>query len=133
MQSMANPTERNLAFGFGLGGGVLMIAAAIVSAITAGINYANGHTNVTTAVTATVVLFVIGGLVLLFAYLGQKAWRDRPIATGVVLVVLAAVGWGLLGLGANAIALVGAILALVAGILFLIEPVTSRIPSATPS
>lgn len=127
MQSMANPTERNLAYGFGLVGGVLVIAAAVVSAITAAIDYAAGHPAAAGPATAAVVLFVLGGLVLFFAYLGQRAWRDRPIATGIVLIVLAAVGWGVLGFGANVVALIGAILVLVAGVLYLIEPATALV------
>ena len=128
MQKMANSTARNLGFAFGLVGGGLLIAAAIVAAVSAGIDYASAHAAtaaITASTTASVVLFVLGGLVLFFAYLGQKAWRDRPIASGIVLVVLAAVGLGVLGLGAGGIALVGAILVLIAGVLFLVEPATT--------
>ncbi|MGI0054566.1 MAG: hypothetical protein ACREB9_01925 [Thermoplasmata archaeon] len=119
---MSDLTERSLAYGFGLIGGVLMIAAALVSAVFAIIDFAVGHPSATGPMTAAVVLFVLGGLVLFFSYLGQREWRDRPLASGIVLVVLAAIGLGALGFGANVIALVGAIFALVAGVLFLIEP-----------
>ena len=134
MQKMANSTERTLGFGFGLVGGVLMIAAAIVAAVSAAVNYAAAHaatSAITASTTASVVLFVLGGLVLFFAYMGQKAWRDRPIASGIVLVVLAAVGLGVLGLGEGGIALVGAILVLIAGVLYLIEPATTMARSAS--
>ena len=132
---MANPTERNLAYGFGLVGGILILAAALVAGIVAAVNYAStsGHPFPAGPITGAVILFVLGGLVLFFVYLGQKTWRDRPIATGVVLVVLAAVTWGVMGLGANVIALIGAILVLVAGILYLIEPATSLVRSSATS
>lgn len=133
MQSMANPTERNLAYGLGLIGGILVLAAALISAVVAAIDYAAGHPFPSGPITAAVILFVLGGLVLFFAYLGQKAWRDRPIATGVVLVVLAAVTWAVVGLGVHVIALVGAILVLVAGILYLIEPATDLVRNSATS
>ena len=130
---MANPTERKLAYGFGLIGGVLLLAAALVSAIGAGVDYAVGHPLATAPITAAVILFVLGGLVLFFTYLGERAWQDRPIAVGVVLVVLAAISWGVLGLGANVIALVGAVLALVAGNHYLIEPAAGLARSSATS
>jgi len=70
----------------------------------------------------------------LFAHLGEHGWKDRPLATGALLVVLAAVGWVALGLGTNLLALVGGILALLAGVLYVIEPAqhaVSRIAAAS--
>jgi hypothetical protein len=78
---------------------------------------------------AAVVLFVVGGLALFFTYLGHRAWSDRPIASGILLVLLAVVGWAVLGLGANVIALIGALFVFLAGVLFLIEP-TKRVVTA---
>lgn len=122
-----------MAHGFGLVGGILLFAAALVSAIVAIGDYAAGHPTPTGPITASVILFVLGGLVLFFAYLGQGAWRDRPITTGILLVVLGAISWGVFGLGANVIALVGAILILVAGILYLIEPATNLVRNTATS
>lgn len=132
---MSNPTERNLAYGFGLIGGVLIWVAALIAAVVAVARYSSNSGGPYPAgpISAAVILFVLGGLVLFFAYLGQRAWRDRPIVTGVVLVVLAAVTWGILGFGADAVALIGAIFVLVAGVLYLIEPATHLVRTTATS
>ncbi len=77
---------------------------------------------------------MVGALVLMFAHLGEHSWKERPLASGVMLVVLAVIGWAVLGMGANVLALVGGIFALLAGVLYLIEPAhraTSALASAT--
>lgn len=128
---MSNLTERNLGFGFGLLGGGLVVLAGLVSLVVGAVDLAMGRLfGAMSAGTEGVVLLVIGGLALLFAYLAHRAWKDRPIVGGVLLVVIAALGWGVLGLGANVIALVGAIFVFLSGVLFLVEPLKSGVTSA---
>jgi CHASE2 domain-containing sensor protein len=82
---------------------------------------------------AAVILFVVGGLALFFAYLGHKAWSDRPLASGILLVLLAGIGWLVLGLGGNVIALIGALFVFLAGVLMLIEPARHAVSAAVTS
>jgi hypothetical protein len=127
---MENTTERSLAHVFSLVGGLLIMVGGVVALVFGLANLALGHlTGAAAAVSESVVLFVVGGLVVLFGHMGERVWKDRPLTSGVLLVVLAVVGWAVLGLGANVVALIGGIFALLAGILYLIEP-TRRAASA---
>jgi hypothetical protein len=127
---MENTTERTLGHLFGLVGGLLIILGGLVALVFGAADLALGHLGPAAgAVSEAIVLWVVGALVLLFSHLGEHGWRDRPLTSGVLLVVLAVVGWAVLGLGANVLGLVGGIFALIAGILYLIEP-TKRAASA---
>jgi hypothetical protein len=120
---MENITERGLGHLFGLIGGALIIVGGVVAAAFGFADLVLGHTfGAMSALGEAVVLAVVGALVMLFAYLGDHEWRDRPVASGVLLVLLALIGWAVLGLGVNVLALVGGIFALLAGALYLIEP-----------
>ncbi|MGI0132632.1 MAG: hypothetical protein ACREDK_06025 [Thermoplasmata archaeon] len=131
---MTNLTERTLGYGFGLLGGVLTLVGALVSGVTGlvdltlGRNFGAGASGSEAAV-----LLVIGALALFFSYLAYRSWSDRPIAGGVLLVVLGVLGWGALGLGTNLPALVGALFVLLGGILFLVVPLERRITHAAPA
>jgi drug/metabolite transporter (DMT)-like permease len=116
-------TERTLGHLFGLVGGLLILVGGLVALVFGVADLALGHALAFAgAASEAFVLFVVGALVLLFAYLGEHGWRDRAFAAGVMLVILAIVGWAALGLGSNVVALIGGILALLAGVLYLIEP-----------
>lgn len=129
---MVDITERRLGFGFGLLGGGLFVLAALIGLMTSVLDAATGHaTSALNAGSSAIALFVIGGLALLFAYLAHRNWSNRPIVSGVLLVVIAALGWGVLGFGANVIALIGAIFVFLAGVLFLVEPVKTEVAHLT--
>jgi fermentation-respiration switch protein FrsA (DUF1100 family) len=120
---METTTERGIGHLFGLVGGLLILVGGLVAVVFGFVDLALGRMiGAAGALAGAVVLFVVGGLVLLFAHLGEHGWKDRPVATGVLLVILAALGWAALGLGTNLLALVGGILTLLAGVLYLIEP-----------
>jgi hypothetical protein len=120
---MDNVTERSLGHLFGLIGGALVIVGGVVAATFGLADFLLGHvTGAMGALGEAIVLVIVGGLILLFAYLGEHEWKERPVASGVLLVILALVGWAVLGLGVNVLALVGGIFALLAGALYLIEP-----------
>jgi hypothetical protein len=120
---MENTPERAIGHLFGLVGGLLILIGGLVAVAFGLGDLAVGRAiGAAGALSGAVVLFVVGALVLLFAHMGEHGWKERPVATGVLLVVLAAVGWAVLGLGTNVLALVGGILALLAGVLYLIEP-----------
>jgi hypothetical protein len=126
-------SERALAHVLGLVGGVLIAVGGVVAAVFGLADLALGRIGAGAgALGEAVVLVVVGALVLLFAHLGEHEWNRRPLTSGVLLIVLAVVGWAALGLGTNVVALVGGILALVAGVLYLVEP-TRQIASAAVS
>jgi hypothetical protein len=134
MQKMVELTERKLGYGFGLLGGVLILLGALLSWTTGAIDLIAHHPfGALGAMSAAVILFVVGGLALFFAYLGHKAWSDRPLVSGILLVLLAGIGWLVLGLGGNVIALIGALFVFLAGVLMLIEPARHAVSAAVTS
>jgi hypothetical protein len=130
---MENTTERTVGHLFGLVGGLLIVVGGLVAALFGIADLVVGHTLAAAgAWSEAIVLFVVGGLVMLFAHMGEHAWKTRPVASGILLVILAVIGWAVLGLGTNVVALVGGIFALLAGVLYLIEP-SQRAVSALAS
>jgi hypothetical protein len=125
---MSDLTERKLGWGFGILGGVLIVVAAIVSVFVGTFDLVTGRVaGALDAGTEAVLLLAVGALALFFSYLAYRPWSDHPITAGVLLVVLAAIGWGVLGLGGNVIALLGALFVFLAGILFLLQPALSSV------
>jgi hypothetical protein len=130
---MENTTEREMGHLFGLVGGLLMLGGGLFAGAFGITDLVLGRlSDAAGALGAAVVLFVVGALVVLFAHFAEHGWKDRPFASGVMLVVLAVIGWATLGLGVNVLALVGGIFVLLAGVLYLIEP-TQRAASALAS
>jgi hypothetical protein len=120
---MENTSERAIGHLLGLVGGLLIIVGGIVAAAFGFGDLILGRAlGGATALSEAIVLVVVGALVVLFAHMGEHAWRDRPLASGIMLVVLALIGWGILGFGTNVLALVGGVFALLAGVLYLIQP-----------
>jgi hypothetical protein len=116
--------ERSVAHLFGVVGGVLIGVGGVIAAV---FGVADGILGrplgvEVAAFSEAVVLFVVGGLVLLFTHFAGSDWKEQPLTSGILLVVLAAIGWAVLGLGSNLLALVGGLFALLAGILYLVEP-----------
>jgi succinate-acetate transporter protein len=131
---MRDVSERTLGYAFGLLGGLLIALGALVALVTGAVDVVLGRAfGAVAAMTEAVIWFVIAALALFFAYLGQHPWRDRPIASGVVLVVVALIGWGLLGLGTNLVSLVGTVFVLLAGVLYLVIPAQRVVRSAAAS
>jgi hypothetical protein len=120
---MSDLTERRLGWGLGVLGGLLIIAAALVSVLVSTADLVAGRPmGALSAGSEAILLFVVGVLAALFSYLAYRPWHDHPVSAGVLLVVLAIVGWAVLGLGGSVLALVGALLVLLAGLLFLVQP-----------
>jgi hypothetical protein len=134
MQKMVELTERRIGYGFGLLGGLLILVGALWNLVLGTVAVVTRHPYIAVgAYTGTVVLFVVGGLALFFAYLGHGAWRDRSLASGILLVLLAGIGWLVLGLGANVFALIGGLFVFLAGVLYLIEPTRHAVSAAVAS
>lgn len=121
---MEPATEREIGRLFGLMGGVLLLGGGLFAAAFGATDLALGRVaGAIGYLGSSVALFVVGSLVLFFAYLADHEGASRPFALGVALIVLALVGGVALGAGANLPALVGGIFVLLAGALYLIEPV----------
>ncbi len=121
---MTTLTERNLSYGFGLLGGLLFLLAALVSVAYGTADLFVGHlTGAMSAGSEAVVLAVLGVLALLFAHLGFREWSARPIVTGILLVALSFIGWAVLAVGPNLVALLAAIFLFLAGLLTLAGPI----------
>ncbi|MCI4348596.1 MAG: hypothetical protein L3J93_00020 [Thermoplasmata archaeon] len=120
---MTNLTEKNLGYGFGLLGGLLIALGALTALVLGAADLVVGRWfGAASFASEAVVLFVVGALAAFFAYLGNHGWKDRPSTSGVILVVVGLLGWGLLGIGTNLLAIVGGIFVFLAGILYLVEP-----------
>ncbi len=120
---MADLTERTVGYGFGLLGGLLIVVGGIVALVLGALDLVVGRpVGTVTAWSESVILFVVGALALFFAYLGQHSWRDRGLASGILMVVVALIGWAVLGFGGNLVALIGAIFVFLSGVLYLLEP-----------
>jgi hypothetical protein len=120
---MAELTEQRLGYGFGLLGGALIALGGLASLIVGTADLLLGRPyGAIGAASNAVVLFVVGGLAIFFAWLTHHDWSSRPFAGGVLLVVLAVVGWAIVGIDSSLLALIGSLFAFLAGVLFLIEP-----------
>jgi hypothetical protein len=128
---MTQWTERTVGYGLAIVGGGLILLGALLSGVVGAVDLAVGHLGGAAASAAqAVVLLVVGALAVLFAYLGYRPWSDRPIAAGVLLVVLGALAWGAMGFGSNLAALVGALLVLLGGVLYLVVPLERHVGAA---
>ena len=131
---MADLTERRLGYAFALGGGLLIMLGALIALAVGSVDLVLGRPfALLDALSEAVVLFVVGGLSVFFAYLGRHGWSDRPVTSGVLLIVLAVVGWSVLELGGNVVALIGAVFVLLAGVLYLIGPAKHVVTTALPT
>jgi hypothetical protein len=120
---MAELTEQRLGYGFGLLGGALIALAGLVSLSVGTAELLLGRPLVAIGAAGNaMVLFVVGGLAMFFAWLSRHDWSARPFASGVLLTLLAVVGWAIVGIDSSLLALIGSLFAFLAGVLFLIEP-----------
>lgn len=120
---MTEWSEQRIGYGFGLLGGILIALGGLVSLIVGAADLVLGHPiGALGAVSEAIVLFVVGGLAIFIAWVGRRQWHDRPVASGVLLVVLAILGWVVLGVGGDLLALLGSLFVVLAGVLYLLEP-----------
>ena len=120
---MTDLTEQRLGWLFGAAGAALFAIAGLVALMVGTADLVLGRGMSAIAVDGeALLLFVVAGLAFLFAYLGHRTWSGRPVTVGLMLVVVAAIGWVVLGLGESVLALIGAMLVFLAGVLQLIAP-----------
>lgn len=118
---MVSESDRRLGLIFGVLGSALIVLDGILRAIVGAIFLVFGH-----AMSAlgtwdqAFVLIAVGLITGVFSVYGRSGPRERALAAGVVLIVLAIIGWFALGFGNGLVALLGSILILIGGILFLV-------------
>jgi hypothetical protein len=106
---------------FGVIGAVLLVIAATLRFLAGAVLLATGRGFAALGSADEAVIFLVLGLVIgFFAILGRSRDADRSLAAGIVLIVLALVGWLALGFGSSVLAILAAIFTLIAGILFLV-------------
>jgi drug/metabolite transporter (DMT)-like permease len=116
-----------------LGAGLLALGAIVALAFGTVLG-ALGHPFAALAAAGTaLVLFVVAALAVLFASLGRREGTDGTAVAGVLLIVVGVVGWAMLGLGANVLALLGALFVFLAGVLYLVDPARKVVTAAVPS
>jgi hypothetical protein len=113
--------ERSIAAILGILGGVILLIGALVSLIYGLAFVALGKPSIGIgSLGFSVIEAVMGLLIIFFALLAASRSMDLTLAGGIVLFVLAIVGWGILGFGGSVLATIGLLLALVAGLLYLV-------------
>jgi hypothetical protein len=120
---MTNWSEERVGHALGLAGGVLFLLAALVTLFTGTVDLAFGRMyGALDAWSDALILAVLGGLAIGFSHLGYTAWRERPFSAALLLIVVAILAAMIPGPGVGALALLGAILVALAGVLYFIEP-----------
>jgi hypothetical protein len=119
---MASGSDRGVAAVFGLLGAVLLVLDGVIGLVS-GVVYLALRRNEAAlgSVDQGIILVVLGIVIAFFALIGRPRTRDRAVASGVVLVVIAFFAWLALGLGTGVLALLGLIFVLISGVLFLVS------------
>jgi len=68
-----------------------------------------------------VIFLVVALLIVVFSAMGMVRREGRATVAGAVLVVLAIAGWIVLGFGSGLLAVLGSLLVLIAGVVFLVQ------------
>lgn len=68
-----------------------------------------------------IVFLVVGLIIGLFSIMGAVPREGRATVAGAVLLVLAVVGWLVLGFGSGILAILGTVLVLVSAVVFLVS------------
>lgn len=119
---MSGSSNRSIGFLFGLVGAALIVLEGFIDFLRSAFFLAIGHPLVAVGAFTASILFVVLGVVLaLFVFLGRARRRERALASGVVLVVIALLGLLVLGFANTILGLLGAIFVLISGLLYIVE------------
>jgi len=117
---MDDASDRRIAAFCGLLGGVLIGLEGLLDLARSALDLAGGRTGpASLPFDQGMVLLVLGLIIGVFAFLGGLRREGRAMVAGIVLLVVVILGWLALGLGAGLLSLLGAVLALVGGVVFL--------------
>ena len=119
---MPTQGDRRLGLVFGVVGSVLIVLDGLLRVIVGVVLIAFGHgLRAIGTWDQALVLIAVGLITGFFSRYGRSGGKDQGLTAGVVLIVLAVIGWFALGWGSEVLALLGAILVLIGGILFLVS------------
>jgi hypothetical protein len=119
---MSDGGDRRLGFIFAAIGAALFLLAGVLGLISGAVFLALGHgAHGLDAWSHAVVLLVLGLIVGVFAMIGRGRGRDQALMAGVVLLVLALVGWLALGLGFGLLSILGEVCVVVGALVFLLS------------
>jgi len=111
---------RRLAMVFGWLGALLLILEGLLEIVTGVVLFAIGHgLRAAGSWEHAIVVIVVGVIVGFFAAYGRSRSSDRSVAAGVVLLVIALLGWLAFGLTGGLLGLLGTLFVVISGILFL--------------
>jgi hypothetical protein len=114
--------DRRIAFLFGALGAILLVLDGLIDFVGGFVFIAFGLGSHALGAWERSILFVVVGFIVgVFAFYGLSGQRDRAFASGVILVVLAVVGWLGLGFGGGILELLASIFTLISGILYLLS------------
>jgi len=114
--------DRKVAAVFGILGAVLIGLEGLLD-LARGVYYLSvGHLGRAYVPFDQAIIFLVVALIVaLFSVLGGVPREGRGVVAGAVLVVIAIVGWLPLGIASGVLAILGALLVLVSGVVFLVS------------
>jgi hypothetical protein len=119
---MPSAGSERLAFLLGALAAILLILAGVIDFVGGFVFLALGLGGHALGSWSRSILDVVVGIVVgVFAVIGHSGGSDRTLTAGVILVVLAVVGWFGLGFAGSILELLAALFALLSGILYLIS------------
>jgi hypothetical protein len=114
-------SERPLGLLFGLLGAVLLVLDGVFDLFKGAFFLAIHRAGASYSAFDQAIIFIVVGLIAgFFAILGRSRWGDESLAAGVILVVIAVVGWLALGFASGVLALLASLFLLIGGILYLV-------------
>lgn len=117
---MSADGDRRLGMIFGLIGAAFLVLAGLFDLVGSVVFLAVGHgLRALDALDQSIVFIVVGLLIGFFAVLGRVRGGDRTFVIGLILIVLALVGWLALGFGSGVLAILASIFVLIGGIFYL--------------
>ncbi len=118
---MSAQSDRRIGSIFGYLGAALLGIGGIVRLVAGIVDLAGGRSaRAFGAFEEALLLIAVALIVGFFAALGSSRATERSLGAGVVLIVLALVGWAILGFGSGVLGLLGIVMVLVAGIVFVV-------------
>lgn len=112
--------DRKIAAAFGLLGAVLIAFDGLLDLARSFLDLAVGRGGrAVLPFDQGLIFLVVSVIVVLFSVLGGWRREARAVVAGVVLVVIVVVGWLTLGLGSGLLSILGTVLVLVGGVVFL--------------
>jgi hypothetical protein len=119
---MTELDERRIGWGLGLAGGIAFGVGGLLSLALGTVNLALGHLGAGVGgLAAGIAAFVVAGLGIFFSYAGNGRWSGHALTPGIGLVVVGFAGTVMLG-PVSVLAVIGGLLLLLAGVLYLIPP-----------